>query len=62
MSKNKPVDWQTTADILDTISDEEIENALKILNPSGKSAGEEVEEALKRFQEMGLMPKDEDDG
>jgi hypothetical protein len=61
MNKNKEVDWQTTADILDDVSDEDIERANKILNPSGMSAGEEVEYALKQFQAMGLIPMDDDE-
>ena len=59
MSKNKPVDWQTTADILDNATDEEIREASEKLDSHpGQTAGEAVEEALAKFQEMGLMPKD----
>ena len=60
MSKNdKEVDWQTTADILDNATDEEINDALEKLNPfPGMTAGEAVADALERFQDMGIMPKD----
>ena len=58
MTTNKRVDWQTTADILDDATDEEISAAMDQLNPSGRTAGEEVEYALKQFQAMGIMPED----
>lgn len=58
---NKKVDWQGTADALDNLTDEELNRAAKILNPSGKTAGEEVDEALKRFTEMGLFDAAEDE-
>ena len=64
MSKNKPVDWQTTADILDSVPDDEWDAAIAKLN-EGPSAGEEVEQALEMFQKMGLFDigvyEDEDD-
>ena len=61
MSKNdKEVNWQGVADAIDEMTDEEWEASMAELN-SGPSAGEEVEYALKKFQEMGLMPKDEDE-
>ena len=59
-SKNKSVDWQGVADAIDGISDEEWEASIAELN-SGPSAGEEVEYALKKFQEMGIMPMDDED-
>jgi len=60
MSSNKPVDWQGVADVIDDMSDEEWEASIAELN-SGPSAGEEVAYALKKFQEMGLMPMDDED-
>ncbi len=60
MSKKNAVDWQGTADALDGLTDEEIAAADKILNPSGMTAGEEAEYALKRFIEMGLIPGDDE--
>lgn len=55
MSKKNEVDWKTTVDALDDLTDEEIDRASKILNPSGKSAGEEVEEALEKIQKHGVV-------
>jgi len=60
MSKDKRVDWQTTADILDNATDDELAEAMEKLNPfPGMTAGEAVADALKRFQDMGIMPKDD---
>jgi len=59
MSKNKPVDWQTTADIIDNATDEELDAAMKELDPfPDMDAGEAVEHALKQFRSIGLMPED----
>ena len=60
MTTNKRVDWQGVADAIDDMTDEEWEASMAELN-SGPSAGEEVEEALRKFQEMGLMPKDDEE-
>jgi len=57
---NKKVDWQGTVDAIDEMSDEEWEASIAELN-SGPSAGEEVAEALKRFQEMGIIPYDDEE-
>jgi len=44
--------------ILNDATDEEIEKALQLLNPSGKTAGEEVDEALEQFIKLGVMPEE----
>ena len=62
MSKDKQVDWQTPADILDNATDQEIEDALEKLNPfPGMTAGEAVQDALERFQAMGIIPYDDEE-
>ena len=48
-------------DILNDATDEEVDQALKTLNPSGKTAKEEVEEAMAIFIKMGIMPAREDE-
>jgi len=45
-------------DILNNATDEEVEKALKLLNPSGKTAGEEVSEALEQLIKLGIMPEE----
>jgi len=57
---SKKVDWQSVVDVIDGMTDEEWEASMAELN-SGPSAGEEVEEALRKFQEMGLIPKDDEE-
>lgn len=57
---DKKVNWQGVADAIDDMTDEEWEASIAELN-SGPSAGEEVEFALKKFQEMGIMPMDDED-
>lgn len=58
---SKKVDWVTPAEILNNATDEEIQAAMEKLNPfPGMTASEAVEAELKWFQDMGIMPVEDD--
>ena len=60
-NKNDKVDWATPIDILNNASQEDVDAAMRGLDPfPGQDIGEAVAEALERFQEMGIMPRDEE--